>query len=150
MHDMLPPPSALKVAGKIDRVDEVLERISRGLQNTPESDAALEQSITRQMNLLQSTDKAVRPVGYVQAGQNRYILISRDGKTVTRLREGSAIGSIRVVKIDEDGVVYQIGEKELYSPLSFAAGEPPKPPQNAPASPAAPTSSATGSGAPIR
>jgi len=125
----LPIPSGPKMA-VTGKVDNVLERIERSLQNTPESDAALEQAVTRQMNLLQSTDKALRPVGYVAVGQHKYILISRDGKTVTRLREGSAMGPIKVVQIEEDGVNYRVGEKVLFSPLSFQTSEPPKPPQN--------------------
>lgn len=129
-----------------NKVDDVLERIGRNLQNTPESDATLEQNITRQMNLLQSTDKAIRPVGYVSVGSNKYILISRDGKTVTRLREGSAIGSIKVVRIEEDGVIYMVGDKELYSPISFASNDAPKPPQNQQNNATTPAPQMTGAG----
>lgn len=129
---IVPGASAIPLANRIPvtgKVDEVLERIQKLIENSPESDAVMEQTITRQMNLLQSTDRALRPVGYVSIGKTKYILISRDGKTITRLHEGSSLGPIKVVSINENGVSYKIGEKTLFSPLSLQPSEPPKPPE---------------------
>lgn len=123
----LPPVIARGPAGK---ADQLLEQIYKNM--TPPADlfdAPAEASINREMNISRSTGQLLKPVGFMQVGQERIIFASDDGQRVLRLREGSRIGAMRIEKITEDGVDYLVGGKSMFAPLAYTVSEPPKAPQ---------------------
>lgn len=128
---VVPALSSLPVArGPGGKADQLLEQIYKNM--TPPADlfdAPAEASINREMNISRSTGQLLKPVGFMQVGQERIIFASDDGQRVLRLREGSRIGAMRIEKITEYGVDYLVGGKSMFAPLAYTVSEPPKAPQ---------------------
>jgi hypothetical protein len=113
--------------GPAGDVDKVLERIAKNMQ--PQGDVIDQQAeanINRDLNLSRSTGQLLRPVGYLQVGDERSVFASEDGVRVLRLREQSRLGVMRIAKISEDGVEYKVSGKDMYAPLAYTAQEAPK------------------------
>ncbi len=113
--------------GLTSHVDKVLEQISRNMLPAPEMiDAQAETAINRDMNLSRSTGQMLRPIGYMEIENSRVIFASEDGVRVLRLKENSRLGVMKIIKISDFGVEYQVSGKVMYAPLAYMASEPPK------------------------
>lgn len=124
---VLPP---LPSKGPAGPVDDVLKRISQNVVPAADAiDAQTEIDINRYVALNKSVGAVLKPVGYVQIGSQRMIYASEDGKSVMRLTEGSRIGVMKIARISENGVDYQVGGKTFYAALAYATVEVPKAPQ---------------------
>lgn len=116
--------------GPAGNVDKVLERISRNLLPQADMiDSQAEASINRDLNLSRSTGQLLRPVGYIQVGDERAIFASEDGVRFLKLKEQSRLGVMKIAKISEDGVEYKVSGKDMYAPIAYTATEAPKQPQ---------------------
>lgn len=113
--------------GPAGNVDKVLERIQKYmLPQADIIDQQAEASINRDLNLSRSTGQLLRPVGYLQVGDERAVFASEDGVRVMKLKENSRIGVMKIAKISEDGVEYKVSGKEMYAPIAYTATEAPK------------------------
>ena len=107
--------------------DRVLEMIAKNMKPQADLiDATAESNINRDVNISRSTGQLLRPVGYMQIGDERAIFASEDGVRVARLKEQSRFGVMKINKISEDGVDYTVSGKALYAPLTYLASDPPK------------------------
>ena len=113
--------------GPTGDVDRILKGIAKNMQPQTEMiDPQAEMLINRDIALSRSTGQMLRPVGFVQIGEMRMIYVSEDGQRLLRLKEGSRLGLMKVKKISENGVEYEVAGKTIYAPLAFTAVEPPK------------------------
>lgn len=126
-----PAPMNTVVKGPAGNVDKVLEKISHNMLPMPDViDSQAEANINRDVNLSRSTGQMLRPVGYMQIGDERAIFASEDGVRVLKLKEQSRFGVMKIARISEDGVEYKVSGKDMYAPLAYMATEAPKGPQN--------------------
>lgn len=126
---LLPPPIATATKTPTGRADYILEHMLPHLMPSPDAvDQQVEQNVSREINLTRSAGQLLKPVGFVQIGNRKIVYASEDGKRLMRLTAGSRIGIMKIQSIDEDGVTYIAGQRELHAPLAYLPSDPPTPP----------------------
>lgn len=124
LADPLPSPG-----GPAGPVDKVLADIARNMKPSADLiDAQSETAINRDVSISRSTGQLLRPIGFIQVGDERAIFASEDGQRVAKLKEHSRLGVMRISKISEDGVEYTASGKLMYAPMAYLSSEPPKAP----------------------
>ena len=120
-------------------VDKILRSIAANLKpNAEYIDAPAEMTINRDLNLSRSVGMMLRPVGYMQVNDQKVIYASEDGQRLLRLTVGSRLGLMKIKKISQDGVEYEVGGKIMHAPMAYTTAEAPKT-GGAPAPAATPT-----------
>lgn len=122
-----PHAQGLPPKGPAGNVDRVLEQIAKRLTPGPDQiDTQAEANITRDLNLTRSSGQILKPIGFMQVGDDRSVFASEDGQRVIRLKEKSRIGVMKIVQISEDGVEYTTSGKGMYAPMAYVASDAPR------------------------
>lgn len=125
---VIPALPALSSAQGASQIDALLNRIEANAYQGDEADQqAAVQALNRNLDVHRNGVAAIKPVGYLAAGDQRYAFAQWDNGTVIKIREGDTLGSIEIKKITPRGVDYLIGQKRFFAPVAFLSVEPPKP-----------------------